>query len=691
MNRRLHDGFGPLPARAFAAFLTLLGIVPLANLVSDLTPEPTWGEAAVHWLALTIITLALAIGFAWVLGSRVDRWSDALEEAVMEPPGWMFALVCAAIAFGLAAATSWFAFARQWVSADEAVAIWHGRLLLAGHLSTPADPDPVFFAGFDIPSAATRWYSPVPIGGVVLMAIGDLLHAQWLVGPLLTGVGVAAFYAFIARAYDDRTARLSTVVLTYAGPLVLMGATRMTHVPALACVMIALAALSRWTRASEAREANRAAAAIGLALGCCFSVRPYDAVIAAIVIGAFQLGAARGAPPRARSFAWQVASGLVPVALVLVANRAMTGHALEFGYRALNGAGHDPGFHMSPYGYEHSALRGVMLASSYLIRSNESLLFWPIPALVVIVAGLLAMARTTRWDLLIFAMIAAFVVAYGAYWFDGDLFGPRFLYPVVPLLVFLAARAPAAIGARTHGWPHRATLLVIPLCLAYAWLVPNARFGLVRRILQQREFAPSGRIDMARVIARVPRTPALVFVPTGWRDRLLARLTALGIPQGEAIQLHDFADACDLQHAIDTEERAPASPAAHLAHIAEATRDAQAAPLHGELGTDGSIRLRDVAHLPADCALEIAADSVGYINFATVMPSDRFDASGKLSGDVLFARDLGDDRNDRLHARFGDRTWYRLRRSTRDATAAYVVPYAGHWLPATDTASASSR
>ncbi|HVP71890.1 MAG TPA: hypothetical protein VMS45_11210, partial [Gemmatimonadaceae bacterium] len=51
---------------------------------------------------------------------------------------------------------------------------------------------------------------------------------------------------------------------------------------------------SRWTRASEAREANRAAAAIGLALGCCFSVRPYDAVIAAIVIGAFQLGAARG-------------------------------------------------------------------------------------------------------------------------------------------------------------------------------------------------------------------------------------------------------------------------------------------------------------------------------------------------------------------------------------------------------------
>jgi len=662
--------------------LTILGIVPLANLLSDLTPEPTWNAAAVHWAALTLVTLTLAIAFAWVLGARVDRWSEAFVDALSGPPPWMFALACALIAFALAAATSWFAFARQWVSADEAVAIWHGRLILSGHLSVPADPDPVFFAGFDVPAAGARWYSPVPIGGPMLMALGDLLHAQWLVGPVLTGVSVAAFFAFVARAYDDRTARLSTVVLIYAGPLVLMGATRMTHVPALAGVMIALAALAYWARSTGTRDAFVSAGIIGAALGATFAVRPYDAVIAAVVIVAFQVTALRGAPARVRSLAVELAAGLVPALLVLAANRAMTGHALQFGYAVLNGGEHDPGFHMSPYGYEHTVRRGVMLASSYLIRANESLLFWPIPALVVIVAGLLAMRRTTRWDLLVFAMIVAFVAAYGAYWFDGDLFGPRFLYPVVPLFVFLAARAPAEVGARLHGWGRRATLLVVPLCLGYAWLVPNARFGLVRRIIQQRTFAPSARIDMDRVVAGVPHVPALVFVPTGWRDRLLARLAVLGVPQGDAIQLHDFADACDLQHAIDTEEAAPASAAAHLAHLAEATRDVQPAPLHAELGTDGSIRLRDPAYLSADCALEIAADSVGYINFAAVMPYDRFDAAGRLSGNVLFARDLGDERNEQLYRRFGDRTWYRLRRSTRDATVAYVVPYAGHWLPA---------
>jgi hypothetical protein len=302
--------------------------------------------------------------------------------------------------------------------------------------------------------------------------------------------------------------------------------------------------------------------------------------------------------------------------------------------------------------------------------------------MLVIVTGLLAMRRTSRWDLLVFALIAVFLAGYGAYWFDGELFGPRFLYPVVPLFVLLAARAPSALGAHLRGWPRRATVLVIPLCLAYAWLVPTARFGLVRRILEQRTFAPSSRIDVERVIAEMPRTPALVFVPTGWRDRLLVRLSALGVSQGDAIQLHDFADACDLEHALDTEEATPASAAAHLAHLADATRDLQPAPLHPELGTDGSIRLRHVAPLSAECALEIAADSVGYINFATVMPYDRYDASGHLAGPVLIARDLGDDRNQELSQRFGDRTWYRLRRDTRDAERAHVVPDAGHWLPA---------
>lgn len=655
-----------------------LGLLPVSNWLSDLTPDPWWNAAAIHWAVLTVIVLGLAWLLAFALGERLDNALADLREAILAPSGTTFAVTCALLAFALTSANSWFSFDRQWVSVDEAITIWHGRLILAGHLWVPADPDPVFFAGFDIPATGARSYSPVPIGGPLLMALGDLVHAQWLIGPMLTGVTVYAFYRFASRAFGDAPARLATLVLTYSGSLEMMGATRMTHVPALALIMLALAALARWASAGSPRAAYTSAGAIGACIAATFAFRPYDAALAAAVIGAFQLTALRGAPWRARSLAVQALAGVAPLAIVFAANHAMTGSAFRFGYVQMNGPEHDPGFHMSPYGFEHSPVRGIMLASSYLMRLNESLLYWPIPAMLLVAAGLLAMRRATRWDVLVVAMIAAFVAGYAAYWFDGDMFGPRFLYPVVPLFVLLAARAPGEIAPLLRGTAKRALALVIPLCLAYAWLVPGSRFGLVPRLIQQHALAPSAKLDIAHLIATVPTAPALAFTPTGWRDRLTARMLALGVPQGDAVQLHGFADACDLQHAIEVEERTPADPATHTARLAAATRAPDPAPLHTELGTDGSIRLRDLAHLPADCAREIAADSVGYINFAAVLPYNRVDATGALSGAVLFARDLGDERNEELRSRFGARTWYRVRRSAHDPRAVSLVPYASN-------------
>ena len=43
---------------------------------------------------------------------------------------------------------------------------------------------------------------------------------------------------------------------------------------------------------------------------------------------------------------------------------------------------------------------------------------------------------------------------------------------------------------------------------------------------------------------------------------------------------------------------------------------------------------------------------------------------------MVFAIDYGDERNERLRARFGNRTWYRLRRTVNAADTAYVIgPY----------------
>jgi hypothetical protein len=50
-------------------------------------------------------------------------------------------------------------------------------------------------------------------------------------------------------------------------------------------------------------------------------------------------------------------------------------------------------------------------------------------------------------------------------------------------------------------------------------------------------------------------------------------------------------------------------------------------------------------------------------------------ADGRVNGNVVFARDLG-DRNELLRERFGDRSWYRYRPGRTLADTSYAfIPY----------------
>jgi hypothetical protein len=668
-----------------AAFLAILGLVPLSNLLTDQTPDPWWNGAVIHWAILTLIVLGLAYALAATLGTRLDGWYAVLEDRVMAIPPLAFGLGCAALASTLAAVNSIIAFHRHWVSADEALAMWHGRMLLAGRLWVPADADAQFFASVGT-GVGDRWYSVYSIGGPALMAAGDAVHARWLIGPICTGIAVYAFYRFAAPAFGERVARGTTLLLSLCGYLVMMGATSMNHTQSLALIMAALAGLAAWANAESHVGAYLSAALVGACVASVVAFRPYDAVLAGIVIGGFQLTALRASPWRARSLAVQVLAGLIPLSLVLAANASMTGHPLEFAYDAINGAGHDPGFHVSPTGFEHTPLRGLMIASSYLMLMNRALLYTPIPALLLVCAGLLAMRRVTRWDALVYVMTLAFIAGYAAYWFDGTMFGPRFLYAVVPLFVLLVARAPSLVGARLGGTATRAAILVLPICLAYAWLIPGARFGLLANIASQRRGRGDHPIDVARMLEETRTHRALVFVPTVWAQRQFARMRALRLDLSSTEQVAGFADACDLERALAREEGTRAEPADHLRRIVSATAAPEAAPIREEPLAAGQVRLRRMDALPPECAAELAADSVPYALFEQFMPFFTFDRDGRLTGDVIFAHDMGVLRNERLRARFGDRTWYQFRRANVPG-GGVLVPYPTR---ATGTGSANS-
>lgn len=658
-----------------------MGVFPLANVLTGGTAIPWWDNAVRDWLMRGIVLLALCALVAILLGERVDVFVERTKQRLLSVPPRTFAIVMATIAFVAAAFLSRFCFAGQPFTSDEMAQQWHARILLSGRLAATPDSLREFFNTAPVLDSGGRWFSQYPVGGPAFIAIGLAIGAAWLVNPLLLAVATWQLYRFLAAAFDEQTARVTTILFVVSPMVLIMAASQMNHVPALAFTLIALAALVRWDQATDSRRQMTHAIVIGLSVGIVGLVRPLDAAVVAVVIGALQLWSARRAPARWRSMAVEIVAGGVPLALLLWANARTTGSPLLFGYEALNGPAHALGFHVDPNGVQHTPLRGVVLMSGYLMRLDRFLFEWPIPAMLIVVVGLVAIERPSRWDLLLVALAAGILLAYGAYWFDGFFSGPRFLFTALPAFAYFAARAPAALAAVVRRpAARRMALLIIPACVAASWLIPSRQSSARSRVASYRSQRTKLKTDIQAQIVRDGVHDALVFVNEPWRGRLEARLRVLGLTQFRAERVLSTLDACALQTALDAEDTLMARRAEERAdRVLAKARAFGAARLEPGLPADQSIALVPGSRPTPRCLREFLHDTAGTIAYPLFLARQRVGADGHVGGNVVFARDLG-ERNDLLRGRFANRAWYRYRvaRDLDDTTRAFIpIPRGG--------------
>jgi len=631
-----------------------------------------------EWLVSCTAFVLAALGFGRVFGARLYRVTFSSTALVQRPSPRAFQALAALLVLALTAAFSVYCFARAPFSQDDMAQRFHAHILLTGRLFAAGEPHPEFFSITGVLDRAGRWYSMYPIGGPALLASGAALRATWLVNPVLTAVTACALYRFAATAFGEGPARASVILFALSPFVLIMGASEMNHVGTLALATLALAGLATWTTASDDRGTTRAAGVIGLCVGGMATIRPLDAAAVALAIGLFQISVLAREPQRIRSLALQVIAGALPIAWLLYVNARTTGHPFLFAYDALYGTGQRLGFHTDPLGMAFTPLRALALTSANLMRLDRYLFEWPLPGLVPLVAALLVLRHPTRWDLLLVGLIGAVIVAYGLYWAADSFFaGPRFLYTAVPAFVILAARAPGLVAQSVPGPTlRRAALLVVPLCLCYAWITPTGVSSVQMRAYYYHAGRTKLKADIAGPVEAAHLTRALVFVHEPWRARLEARLRALGVTPGEADQILRTSDACRVQGALDAEDaRAAADTLGRETRLRAATRaQAPVRPVAG-LQADAAIFLEDGAVLTDACRQEFAVDIAGTTPYAPFLELSGFEPDGSLGGPVVFARDLG-PRNELLRARFPDRTWYRYmpRRGLEDTSAA-IVPY----------------
>jgi hypothetical protein len=646
--------------RGIAALLAGLGLLPFfwAGLVSG-----DWNVARVTLIdpiAVAVVSMTVAM----VATTRVRQaisWTSAFMRRAPAP-----LLLVAAGLFIVTAGVlvARLAYGGQPVLTDEFSQAFQGRILMSGRLAAIPEPHPEFFETSQTVNRPGHWFSQYPIGSGMLAALGGWTDLGILINPLLLAMAGLAIWAFARRAYDDATARIALILVAASPFAVFMSATRMNHVPTLTLTALALAALAGWSEASSRRTATFLAAGVGAAIGGMVLIRPYDAVLVAMPIAIFQLCVIARRRDLASSLVAQIITGAALSAVQLWVNAKTTGSATLFGYDALNGIAHRPGFHLDPLGVAFTPSRGLDYVMLYLQRLNTSLFESAVPALAFIV-GAMWLSRPTRWDWLLAGLMLSLLGGYGAYWHQGQFSGPRFLYPaIIAFVVFtsrfvvLLARSnkPAALGAS----------LIVPVCVVLAFVpssIGDRSTGVWLRVSAMRDLPVSQSEDPTAEAKAAGLHNALVFVREPLHARIAARLRALGMAPFDAEQAVTNLDACALLDALARSDARPDVPAANRLNVV--LREAQSAGPTQPIAvrsTNDALSLVNGRPASAACLKEITEDRGGTVFFARFLAAATLDEDGRLGGDVVYARWLGARDSILLRDRFASREWYVYRR-----------------------------
>jgi hypothetical protein len=583
-------------------------------------------------------------------GDLDDRASGAAE--------WLIPLG----AFALYAVIARVVFAGRPLLIDEVVQLLQARIYTSGHLWLPVAAHREFFSILHVVDTDDKVYSQFPPGGPAMLALGELMHAPWLVGPACGAISVALF-ARLAKLTDPGASRAfyygATLLFAVAPFGAFMFGSHMNHATTLVWLLVATLAIAK-VAASDGPSTGWAFVN-GIGLGAAATIRPLDAFAFALPAAVWLLLLARRDKRR-----WidAVASGIgvaIPFSAMMWVNAQTTGSPLLFGYEVLWGKAHGLGFHTAPWGEAHTPSRGLELISLYVTHLQTYLFETPFPAMIPVIASFALTKRLSALDRYLVASAALLGAFYFAYWHYGFFLGPRFVFPWLPVLVLFAARLPRLVRERFGAgriWIGTNAALATGAVMAVGFSLPG-------RVLQYQSGLTSMRADYTAESAQAGVSDALVFVRESWGAQLTVRMWERGISRSAAAALYYGVDACLLDKALREVERKDERGAVAEARLAPLLADSSRLR-SSPFSPDSTEKLLPGATYDRTCIARINEDRVGYTHLAPLLLE-------RGSGNV-YARDL-QGRDSLMLAAYPARPVYLLLRKGANADSSFT------WLP----------
>jgi hypothetical protein len=396
--------------------------------------------ATMHLVALGNLVLAVL-----ALPREALERAEACIDRVLGPRGASgpepgrtdrFALVVAGASFAVAALLNVTVYQRHPHVPDEVVYLLHGRYLAAGKLWLAAPTVP---AAFDVDLMlldGDKWYSPVPIGWPLFLALGTWLGVPSLVNPLLGGLAVLVAYALFRELADKRAARIGALLVAASPWFVFLNMSYMTHSCTLLCALVAALGVARSRRTGSVAWCVAAGAAIGVTA----LIRPFDGLLLALAMGLWSIGLG-GARLRMPAIAALVVATSAVGALNLPYNRAMTGDPWRFPIQRYVDVVYGPGRNDMGFGPEkglgwggldpwpgHTPSEALVTAQFNAFALDAELFGWCAGSLLFVWLWIVRKSRS-RTDRAMLAFAALIVGSSLLYWFNGGPdFGPRYWY-----------------------------------------------------------------------------------------------------------------------------------------------------------------------------------------------------------------------------------------------------------------------
>jgi hypothetical protein len=316
-------------------------------------------------------------------------------------------------------------------SGDEYSYLLSAHLFAEGRLHVPS-PEPRDF--FDLNHVVNdgRFYGKYPPGWPALLAVGILLGIPWIINPLLSAATQAACFAIARRHFSPGIANIAMILLL-ANPFILFNsASYFSHSSCLLLVTLGVGGALDWLK----NPASRAAPLVtGASAGAAFLIRPYTALVAMVLSGAFLLAGAWKSGrllSLGRSMIWCVLPALALLAVNLLYNRLQTGSLFVSPFTKYSATD-------SPSLPALADLPGQ--AASHLGTRLLQLALWvPLSPLFALLYLARSPAPSEGSGTLLVALPAGLLLAYLFYrGSGGNRYGPRYLFEATTSLILVSA------------------------------------------------------------------------------------------------------------------------------------------------------------------------------------------------------------------------------------------------------------